>query len=163
MALPFWPPLKLNTIAPLLSERDITIEVAQSSKVVDLQQTLLWEILEQYLSWPEHAQPQSITVLRTMHLPARSGYMLGLTQQDLRVLLVTARPQGAYDVSHMFVSSVIGDVAAAVEAKDAKFSLTIEISRPGTFEAFQRHLGRRPKGYFHLVHFDVHGVERGNT
>ena len=45
-----------------------------------------------------------------------------------------------------------------VEAiRNAKLRVNIELLRPGTYEALERHLESKGSGYYHIVHFDVHG------
>jgi hypothetical protein len=51
----------------------------------------------------------------------------------------------------------------ALENRNLAHSIALEIVRPGTFEAFKRHLKTRPKGYFDIVHFDVHGRVTSTT
>jgi hypothetical protein len=48
-------------------------------------------------------------------------------------------------------------LASELKASDASIRLNIEIMRHGTFKPFEEHLQRR-LGYFHVVHFDLHGA-----
>ena len=46
-----------------------------------------------------------------------------------------------------------------VEAiRNSKLRVNIELLRPGTYEALERHLESKGSGYYHIVHFDVHGA-----
>jgi len=75
----------------------------------------------------------------------------------LNVLLVVARPDGKNDVGYRTISQPL------VEAvQNAKLPVKIDILRPGTYRALVEHLenttAQRGKGYYHLIHFDVHGA-----
>ncbi|MEM3554981.1 MAG: hypothetical protein QXU79_04125 [Candidatus Micrarchaeaceae archaeon] len=72
--------------------------------------------------------------------------------EPFRILLVIARPYGERDVP-------LGTVARPVlEAlHPLRPHLQLEVLRPPTFDEFQKRLNARP-GYYHLVHFDGHGV-----
>lgn len=74
----------------------------------------------------------------------------------LRVLLLTARPAGAKDVSYRTISRPLLE---ALET--AKVAAQIDIVRPGTFEALVNHLedvrDEHGDGYYHLIHLDLHG------
>jgi tetratricopeptide (TPR) repeat protein len=75
----------------------------------------------------------------------------------LRVLLISARPGGAKDVSYRTISRPL------VEALEtAKIAARIDIVRPGTYEALVKHLeniyDEHGNGYYHIVHLDLHGA-----
>lgn len=70
----------------------------------------------------------------------------------LNLLIVTARPDEENDIGYRTISRPI------VEAiRDAKLRVNVEIVRPGTYEAFVRQLESKPEGFYHVVHFDLHG------
>ncbi len=74
----------------------------------------------------------------------------------LNVLLVTARPRGGRDVAYRTIARPL------VEAiRNAKIPVRIDMVRPGSYPALVRHLERtrdeRGTGYYHLIHFDLHG------
>ena len=76
---------------------------------------------------------------------------------ELRVLLVTARPSGSHDVGYRTISRPLID---ALET--GKLRATIDIVRPGTFEALLKHLEKTQLdhggGYYHMLHLDLHGA-----
>ena len=76
---------------------------------------------------------------------------------ELRVLLVTARPSGSRDVGYRTISRPLID---ALET--GKLRATIDIVRPGTFEALLKHLETTQLdhggGYYHMLHLDLHGA-----
>ncbi|MEL4895033.1 CHAT domain-containing protein [Crocosphaera sp. Alani8] len=71
----------------------------------------------------------------------------------VNLLVVIARPHGDDDVGYRTISRPL------VEAiRNAKLRVNIELLRPGTYEALERHLESKGSGYYHIVHFDVHGA-----
>ena len=70
----------------------------------------------------------------------------------LNLLIVTARPNEENDVGYRTISRPMVEAIA-----NAKLRVNVEIVRPGTFEAFVRHLEGKPEGFYHVVHFDLHG------
>ena len=141
-------------------------------------QRVLWELLEQPSSWSTKVRvrhrlslpntPHSTSTFQNGHLrlwkpldsPSKSHY-------SLNVLLVIARD---LDPNKPEVDPTIGLkplIALQDELREAvgvKPRLSLEIVRPGTYAALRKHLQiatmKRGKGYYHLVHFDMHGVLR---
>ena len=75
----------------------------------------------------------------------------------LRVLLISARPSGARDVSYRTISRPLVD-----SLETGKIAAKIDIVRPGTYEALVKHLEdihlTHGDGYYHLLHLDLHGA-----
>jgi tetratricopeptide (TPR) repeat protein len=74
----------------------------------------------------------------------------------INLLIVTARPGGAQDVSYRVVSRPLINAL-----RQARLSVQVELLRPGTYEALINHLAavqhEHGSGYYHVIHFDVHG------
>ena len=70
----------------------------------------------------------------------------------LRVLLVIARPSGKRDIP---LGTVARPMLEALRPLGSRVRL--EVLRPPTFDALVQRLNAR-RGYYHLVHFDGHGV-----
>lgn len=75
----------------------------------------------------------------------------------VNLLIVTARPHGKKDVAYRTISRPM------VEAlRQAQVPVQIDILRPGTYQALEHHLqetrDRQGAGYYHVIHFDVHGA-----
>jgi len=70
----------------------------------------------------------------------------------IRMLLVTARPNGKYDVGYRTISRPLVETL-----EKAKLRVLIDILRPATFEAFVNKLEDVGNGYYHIVHLDMHG------
>jgi len=71
---------------------------------------------------------------------------------SFRVLLVTARPYGRNDVDYCIVARPVLEALRALRPR-----VQIDLLRPPTFDALARLLTER-RDYYHLVHFDGHGV-----
>jgi len=75
----------------------------------------------------------------------------------INLLVVTARPGGARDVGYRTISRPL------VEGlRQARVPVRVEILRPGTYRALVDHLeavqDQYGTGYYHVIHFDVHGA-----
>lgn len=79
-----------------------------------------------------------------------------LTSPTINLLLVAARPSGAEDVC---VGSIARPLISAL--RQASLRVRIDILRPATYEALEKHLQSvrddHGSGFYHVVHFDVHG------
>ena len=141
-------------------------------------QRVLWELLEQPSSWSTKVlvrrrlflpnTPNSTSTTQNGHLrlwkpldpPSESHY-------SLNVLLVIARdldPSKPEVDPTISLKPLIALQDELREAVGVKPRLSLEIVRPGTYAALRKHLQistmRHGKGYYHLVHFDMHGVLR---
>ena len=77
-------------------------------------------------------------------------------QPTINLLVVTARPAGRRDVGYRTISRPL------VEGlRQADLRVNVDLVRPGTYPALVAHLERavadHGPGYYHAVHFDVHG------
>ena len=75
----------------------------------------------------------------------------------LNVLVATARPDGPEDEGYRTISRpLLGAI------RPMGLPVTVDLVRPGTWEALQRHLDlateRHGVGWYHIVHFDLHGL-----
>ena len=75
----------------------------------------------------------------------------------LNVLVVTARPGGPRDVGYRTVSRPLLDAV-----RTAGLPVTLELVRPGTWEALTDHLQAATEahgsGWYQVIHFDLHGA-----
>ena len=79
----------------------------------------------------------------------------------IKVLIVTARPFGKRDVGYRTISRPLVEGLRQIDVP-----VEIAILRPGTYRALVKHLEevklRQTKGetggYYHVIHFDVHGA-----
>jgi len=116
-------------------------------------QALHWEALKD----PEMAEPLALHYPIVRKVWGESQPLqVGQASPTLNVLLVVARPHGKMDVGFRTIS-----LPLVQAVQQAKLPVKIEILRPATLPALRSHLeettARYGKGYYHLVHFDVHG------
>ncbi|GAP95147.1 tetratricopeptide repeat protein [Leptolyngbya sp. NIES-2104] len=113
-------------------------------------QGLHWEAMQD----PKMARPLSIDCVMVRQRRIRGAANLIRVEPStvLNLLIMTARPNEENDVGYRTISRPM------VEAiRDAQLAVNVEIVRPGTYEAFVRHLEAKPEGFYHVVHFDLHG------
>jgi hypothetical protein len=115
---------------------------------------LHWEILEDPTLWRrgDGRGPPTVCVRRVVQgtLPPPVSV---LPSDCIRVLLVVSRHLEPSEAGHRMISKKLFEIKRMC----GPGRLDLEIVRPGTFEAFQAQLKRRGPGYYHAVHFDVHG------
>src|SRR5262249_8060486 len=74
----------------------------------------------------------------------------------INILVVVARPRGARDVGYRTISRPLVE-----EFTKRKEPVSVTLLRPGTYQALGAHLERITRkhgvGYYHVIHFDVHG------
>ncbi|GHO73952.1 hypothetical protein KSD_17230 [Ktedonobacter sp. SOSP1-85] len=75
----------------------------------------------------------------------------------INILVVVARPAGAQDVGYRTISRPLLDAL-----KEIPQPVRLTLLRPGTYRALDEHLerttGEHKAGYYHVIHFDVHGA-----
>jgi tetratricopeptide (TPR) repeat protein len=70
----------------------------------------------------------------------------------INLLVVTARPDEEDDVNYRTIQRPLINVI-----KKAKLKVNPYILRPGTYRSLVRHLEETPDGFYHIIHFDLHG------
>ena len=129
---------------------DAQIEIEGTPKF----HALHWEALK------DPAMPDPLVLQATM---IRKNLVPSAIQSQIRpsptinLLVVVARPSGTRDVGYRTISRPL------VEAlRQTNIPIRIEILRPGTYRSLENHLrettARHGEGYYHVVHFDVHGA-----
>ncbi len=75
----------------------------------------------------------------------------------INLLIVASRPSGVHDVGYRTISRPLVE-----SMHNANLNVQVEILRPGTYRALENHLrdvtANHGEGYYHVVHFDVHGA-----
>jgi hypothetical protein len=74
------------------------------------------------------------------------------TSATINLLLVTARPS-KNDVAYRTISRTLIELI-----ENSRLRVNVELLRPGTFEALEKHLEAKGTGYYHIIHFDTHGA-----
>src|SRR5271166_5667853 len=115
---------------------------------------LHWEALRD----PELDVPLAVRLpvtRRVGQLP--SLFELPSGQPTLNILLVTARPFGRGDVGYRTISRPL-----LVALRQGSLPVTVDLVRPGTWEALRAHLRDRTRregasGWYQVIHLDLHG------
>ena len=71
----------------------------------------------------------------------------------INLLVVTARPHVERDVGYRTITRPLVEALRA-----ARLPVDIDIVRPGTYRALSEHLKHKGAGFYHVVHFDLHGA-----
>lgn len=71
----------------------------------------------------------------------------------INLLVVTSRPAGRRDVGYRTISRPLVELL-----RNASLPVKVHILRPATYESLSAHLGEVGKGFYQVVHFDVHGA-----
>jgi tetratricopeptide (TPR) repeat protein len=113
---------------------------------------LHWEALKD----PSRSRPFVLEGPMVRRGPEGALGELACEGDKLRLLLVVARPLGRNDVGARTISRPLVE-----ELRGATGWVEIDILRPGTYEALERHLEEvlqdHGAGYYQVVHFDTHG------
>ncbi len=70
----------------------------------------------------------------------------------INLLIVTARPAGRRDAGYRTISRPLVELL-----RGSRLPVRIHILRPATYESLSKHLDEVGQGFYHVVHFDVHG------
>ncbi len=71
----------------------------------------------------------------------------------INLLVVIARPDEEDDVGYRTISRPLIELI-----DNSQLAVNVELLRPGTYESLCKHLETKGKGYYHIIHFDVHGA-----
>ncbi|KUL86672.1 hypothetical protein ZTR_03034 [Talaromyces verruculosus] len=156
--------------------RSITITVAQDDGDEDegaensIQQ-LHWELLEDPSLWPSGVE---IIVKRHVKAGGESSiHELSSLDEDrvsgeprVNALLVVARDlstdSNTVDIKPNLALQILAKIRQDLVNQGLHARLNLEVVRPGTLEALKEHLQKSSrvhgKGFYHFVHFDVHGT-----
>ena len=129
---------------------NITFEIVSLDQNIDFQ-SILWESLRD----PNHEEEPLIAKgvlfyrksLKSANIEARVG-----KHAMINLLIVTARPNEAFDVNHRTIQRPLIEIINNTGVK-----VNPVILRPGTYEALREHLKNVKGGYYHIIHFDLHG------
>lgn len=141
---------------------------------------LRWEQLEAPELWNHTPNPTVIVrrIISSSHgqtVSLTPGIMTSLSELareeevpsvKRNILLVIARdledpPKNQRrDISPALAQCIITEKKEISRSQEefVQFTFDLEVVRPGSFKALKEHLAQKPPGYFHLVHFDAHGI-----
>lgn len=121
--------------------------------------SLLWEIIERV----ECCNPPTFfAVTRVAERDPNDeqsilpGKEPSSSEQHFRILYVSARPSLRNDISYRAISRHIWELLKRTDGQHSQ--ILLDFVRPGTWTKFQSVLKDRGKGYYDLVHFDMHGT-----
>jgi len=176
--------LKLNEFIPVAgndasSDRQVVVLEIEEGQLDDSTSEntvhqLYWELLEELDVWDRRDLDVRIhrsscgngSVSRGGIKRIQSWSHRVHSLPSLNILLVVARnlkkrTDKYNDVSPWVISGILGKIQRAFDQSRTSVRINIEIVRPGTLDALENHLARSDElhgpGYFHVVHFDMHG------
>ncbi|KAI0545824.1 hypothetical protein F4679DRAFT_449747 [Xylaria curta] len=133
-------------------------------------QQILWENLEQPHLWRSTSIVSSqlhVTVRRIVLAPTSTGLpwesRVVARESPLRVLLIIARSlKKTEENKYVDVKPHIAQIHLLSVQEDlvplwSSHQVELHIARPGSYNALEIRLTEEKKGYFDLVHFDLHG------
>jgi len=115
---------------------------------------LPWELLHDTTGFLVLRTRQPVAIVRRVPRQEGSGQRLAFTP-PLRILLVTARPEGAGFIDPRGIARPLYD---AVEEQMAAGELVLEYLRPPTLPALVARLNDPQQPAVHILHFDGHGT-----
>ena len=126
---------------------NITIEIIGDSPGF---QAIIWESLRD----PRQGYPFAVQGAIFVRKNVRPVNVKASVKESptINLLIVTARPNEESDVNYRTIQRPLIDLIEQTETPINPYIL-----RPGTYEALIRHLDEREAGYYHIVHFDLHG------
>jgi tetratricopeptide (TPR) repeat protein len=115
---------------------------------------LHWETLRD----PELNTPLAVRLPVTRRVGNQpSKFALSGERATLNILVVTARPDGPRDVGYRTISRPLLSAL-----RQAEVPVAVDMVRPGTWQALRTHLSAvtqaHGSGWYHVVHFDLHGA-----
>jgi tetratricopeptide (TPR) repeat protein len=147
----------------VFSHRRAYTEYSNVLQATDLEIEIVGSSAFHQLHWEALKDPDSDHALALHHPMIRKpvGHpppmVAGQASPTLNVLLVIARPGGKDDIGYRTISRPLVEML-----QNAKLPVKVDILRPGTYQALTEQLenvtSQYGKGYYHLIHFDVHGA-----
>jgi hypothetical protein len=117
-------------------------------------QGLHWEALKD----PKLPRPFALDVpiMRRRRASAPAIEAVAGNSPTLNLLVLTARPDGAYDVGYRTITRPL-----VATLRQAQLRVDVDFVRPGTWQALEERLEAatrdRGAGHYHAIHFDLHG------
>lgn len=118
-----------------------------------------WELLEscKQLNYPVVYRKLGPAMDRKEHMGFASSEA---TKRAVRVLFISARPNGINDLGHRVLSRPLLEFCSKLKEHGAQ--VNVHLVQPGSWKAFCDHLdevfSRYGKGFYDMVHIDVHGI-----
>ena len=127
-----------------LDKCEISI-VSDNPAVLNLPWELLFTPDYQFLA------PLLAGMYRSLSEYAVRADMGGMSDEQLNILLVVARPYGAKDINFQTIARPMLEALKPIQKQ-----VNLTVLRPPSLKQFEAELNAR-KGFYHIVHFDGHG------
>lgn len=126
---------------------ELIIEVVGNSSSF---QSIYWETLKN----PEQAHPLFLegVIFRRKNINSKKIKAEVNPSPTINLLIVTARPSQENDVAYRTIQRPLIELI-----QQSKLKVNPHILRPGTYEAFLKHLDEVGSKHYHIIHFDMHG------
>ncbi|MEO1625162.1 MAG: CHAT domain-containing protein [Bacteroidota bacterium] len=115
-------------------------------------QSVLWETLRSPEFPGKPLVASGAKMYRNSKLSSRIRARVG-DHPQVNLLLVSARPSEENDIDYRTVQRPLIELIN----REPGIQVNPHVLRPGTFRAFKEQLDRMGSGYYHIVHFDLHG------
>lgn len=117
--------------------------------------SLPWELLHSEQGYLALRGRRPVSIVRRLPQSERTGDLTTTFTPPLRILLVTARPEGAGFVDPRSIArELLDEVQPAIDAG----TVALEFLRPPTLSALQERLRDTKRPPIHILHFDGHGI-----
>lgn len=130
---------------------NITLEIVSQPASTEFQ-TILWETIRD----PEQpGGPLISSGLKIVRSSTKKSPVQARVDEHstLNLLIVTARPGGEHDVNYRTIQRPLIDLLRTRQGQ----AVNPVILRPGTYKALKDHLDEKGAGFYHIIHFDLHG------
>jgi hypothetical protein len=136
----------------------LEIEAQTGSPIASLH-SIHWEVLEDVDMWGDRVKFRTVVRRKLPEVDMQSSALPQKVSAGFNILLVVARELLA-DSSEISSRHMSMEVVDVIRELPSGTQVHLEMVRPGTWEAFEKHLESRDPGFFKLVHFDMHGRVR---
>jgi len=116
-------------------------------------QSIIWESLRD----PDIVdKPLIARGIRFYRTSLTKPKLLAKTKIDtvINLLIVTARPAEENDADYRTIQRPIMNILR----ENSSLKVRPYILRPGTYKALKEHLTEKESGFYHIIHFDMHGA-----
>ena len=129
---------------------NMVFEIVSEGEAIEFQ-SVIWEALRDPDLRSEPLIAKGIGIFRkSLKAPALEAQVK--EHPAINLLIVTARPSEENDIGYRTIQRPMVDIIAKTGVRVNPFIL-----RPGTYKALKEHLKEKKGGFYHIIHFDLHG------
>jgi hypothetical protein len=118
--------------------------------------SLPWELLHDEQGFLVRRTRKPVSLVRRLPQGEQASQVISF-EPPLRILLVTARPEGTGFIDPR---SIARELLDEVQEQVEQGTIAVEMLRPPTLSALRRRLGDPKRPPIHILHFDGHGAFR---